>query len=582
MSELLLVSLLAGALTVLAPCILPLLPVIIGGSVAGEANARRAVVIVTALAASVFAFTLILKVSTVFVSIPAIFWQLLSGILLILFGLVTLFPSLWDMIPGTQALYQSSNKLLGSGYRKHSLWGDIIMGAALGPVFSSCSPTYFVILAAVLPANFTAGVLYLAAYVIGLGLSLFIIAYLGQRAATWLGLASDANGWFKKLIGMLFVLIGLAVILGLDKKLEAALPAAAFGETQIEQMLLGGGNDNSAATSTPAGAFLSPMAKALAYQKAPELAGIDGYINTDGQPIDLAQYIGKDVVLIDFWDYSCINCERTTPYLNAWYEKYKGQGLVIIGVHTPEFSFEHELANVQAAVNAAGIKYPVVLDNEYKTWNAYQNEYWPNEYLIDIDGYVVHEHAGEGEYAETEAAIQAALAERAARLGGSAVATSTVTIAPTDFSAIQSPETYFGSNRNEYLGNGQQGVAGAQAFTLPQSAPAPNTLYLGGAWTVAPEYAEGGAGADILYQYSAHDIYMVAAPAGGAPAVVRVLLDGKPVGALAGSDVDPASGTATIDSDRLYKLAHDVSPGIHTIEIEVVSGTLDAYTFTFG
>ena len=214
-------------------------------------------------------------------------------------------------------------------------------------------------------------------------------------------------------------------------------------------------NSSDQTVGTTSQNFLTLAEKAKIYQKAPELVSPDGYINTDGQPISLSQYIGKDVVLVDFWDYSCINCQRTIPYLNAWYQKYKDQGLVIIGVHTPEFSFEHLQSNVAAAVNQFGIKYPVVLDNEYKTWNAYQNEYWPNEYLIDIDGYIVHNQAGEGNYDETEKAIQQALAERAARLGTNViVATTTVAIPTTDLSAIQSSETYFGSNRNEYLGNG--------------------------------------------------------------------------------------------------------------------------------
>jgi thiol-disulfide isomerase/thioredoxin len=394
----------------------------------------------------------------------------------------------------------------------------------------------------------------------------------------WLGLASDPHGYAKKVIGCLFVVVGIAIIFGLDKKLEAALPAGAFGEISIEQGLLGHG---SAQPSQPVPrGFLSLVQKNLMYPKAPELSSIDGYINTDGQPINLAQYVGKDVVLVDFWDYSCINCQRTLPYLNAWYKKYKDQGLVIIGVHTPEFAFEHELSNVQAAAERFGIKYPVVLDNEYKTWSAFQNEYWPREYLIDIDGYVVHDHAGEGDYAQTEQAIQHALAERAVRLGTTAVATSTVDIPEADLSAVLSPETYFGSNRNEYLGNGRAGMAGEQQFTLPQT-PQPNTLYLGGSWNIMPEYAEGGAGASVRYYYSAHDIYMVATNAGD-PVTIKVLLDGKPVGALAGADVDPHTSEATINGDRLYTLVHSTTPGAHVIELQVIKGTLDAYTFTFG
>lgn len=329
--------------------------------------------------------------------------------------------------------------------------------------------------------------------------------------------------------------------------------------------------------------FLTPAEKASQYQLAPELAGIDGYINTGGQPITLASLRGK-VVLIDFWTYSCINCLRTIPYLNAWYAKYKDQGLVIIGVETPEFAFEHVAANVEAAVKSLGIQYPVVQDNEYDTWNAFNNEYWPNEYLVDIDGYIVHEHAGEGEYDVTEKAIQTALAERAARMGTtttSALSSGTVNLPQDDLNAIQSPETYFGSNRNEYLGNGTQGLSGVQEFSIPQSLN-PNTLYLGGEWSIMPEYAESqDANETIEYSYDAHDINFVAS-GGMAGVTLKILLDGNPVGNLAGADVDPNTSTAFIKDDRLYNLIHDPAPGAHTIQIEVEGAGLQAYTFTFG
>ena len=590
MLALLLISFIAGMLTVLAPCILPLLPVIVGGSVAGETSTRRVFIIVTALGLSVFIFTLLLKVSTAFITIPAIFWQLLSGGLLIFFGLVTIFPSLWDRIPGVGALYRRSNTLLGTGYQKQNIWGDVIMGAALGPVFSSCSPTYFVILAAVLPAHFALGIAYLLAYVFGLCLFLFIIAYLGQKAAVFLGVIAGSESWFKRIIGIIFVLIGVVVIFGLDKKLEASFPAGAFGEIGIEQQLLssiqntGSSVATSSATSTASqvstAGFLPATEKARMYQKAPELAHPDGYINTDGQPIALSQYVGKKAVLIDFWDYSCINCQRTTPYLNAWYQKYKNQGLVIVGVHTPEFAFEHLQTNVQAAADRFGIKYPVVLDNEYQTWNAFKNEYWPHEYLIDIDGYIVHDHIGEDDYDGTEKAIQQALAERANRLGAGAVATSTVAIPAPDLSAIQSPETYFGSNRNTYLGNGTPGVQGVQNFVLP-NAMTPNILYLGGSWNLLPEYAEASAGGVVRFKYDSRDVYMVATNPSAA-VKIKVLRDGQPAGAFGGADVNATTSEVIINGDRLYKLIHDPTPGVHTIEIRIESGTLDAYTLTFG
>jgi len=556
-----LISFLAGILTVLAPCILPLLPVIVGGSIGEKTSVRKVATIVMALGASVIIFTLILKVSTAFITIPQLIWQIVSGGLLILFGVISLVPTRWDRLPGVSKLYISSNKILGSGYQKHSLGGDIIIGAALGPVFSSCSPTYFVILAAVLPAHFLSGLIYLIVYTLGLCLFLFVIAFLGQKAATKLGIVADPHGRFKKIIGVIFILVGIAILFGIDKRVEASLPSGAFGEIGLEQQLLAG--------------------KTLKYQKAPELVSPDGYVNTGGQPITIGQFKGKNVVLIDFWDYSCINCQRTIPYLNAWYKKYKDQGLVIIGVHTPEFAFEQVQSNVENATKRFGMTYPVVLDNKYQTWNAFQNQYWPREYVVDIDGFIVHDHAGEGEYDQTEKAIQAALAERASRLGTTTIGlNSTVAMPAPDLSGINSPETYFGSNRNEYLGNGRPGQSGSQEFTIPAVIET-NTLYLGGTWNIKPEYAEASAGASVEFQYNSRDVYIVATNPGAAT-TIKVFRDGTAVGTFGGTDVNQATSEVTVNGDRLYKLIHDPVPGVHTIKIEVEKGTLDAYTFTFG
>jgi len=282
MAGFLFISLLAGLLTVLAPCVLPLLPVIIGGSVAGSFSTRRAGTIAISLSASIFIFTLLLKATTTLIDVPQLFWQIFSGGLLLLFGIATLFPSFWERVPGVNLLYRKSNQALGVGYQKKGLWGDIIVGAALGPVFSSCSPTYFVILAAVLPAHFGTGVLYLAVYCVGLCFSLFVVALLGQNIATRLGWAST-NKWFGRIVGCLFIVVGVGILFGLDKTIEAALPQSAFGEVGLEQQLL----TLTQSTST------APTAENGMYPKAPELAGIAGYINTNGQPIPFRNMSAK-------------------------------------------------------------------------------------------------------------------------------------------------------------------------------------------------------------------------------------------------------------------------------------------------
>jgi thiol-disulfide isomerase/thioredoxin len=292
--------------------------------------------------------------------------------------------------------------------------------------------------------------------------------------------------------------------------------------------------------------------------------------------------VGKKVVLIDFWTYSCINCQRTLPYLKTWYDTYSDKGLEIISIHTPEFGFEKVQANVEKAATGFGLKYPIVLDNQYGTWSAFHNQYWPRKYLIDIDGYIVYDHAGEGEYDATEAAIQKALKERAAVLGDTAnIPTSMVhpsDVIGVNTSEVGSPEIYFGSSRNEYLANGTRGVSGTQTFTSPQSA-ARNRLYLGGTWNLTPEFAEANAGSTIIYKYKAKNVYFVGSAQSGAR--IRVLIDGKQPGVLAGKDVSP-DGTLRIQDNRLYSLVSDTDYAEHTLTIETLDAGLDAYTFTFG
>jgi cytochrome c-type biogenesis protein len=232
------IAFVAGVLTVLAPCILPLLPVVIGSSASGRSKATPYIV-VASLGASIILFTFLLKASTAFISIPQSFWTYLSGGILVFFGVTLLFPKVWESIPGLGKATVGSNKLLGKGHQKKSVWGDVIVGAALGPVFSTCSPTYFVILASVLPASFLLGTVYLLAYVFGLSLILLLIALLGERFAARLTGLSDSRGGFKKGLGVLFVLLGVMIMFGLDKKLEASiLDSGYFDITKVEQNLL--------------------------------------------------------------------------------------------------------------------------------------------------------------------------------------------------------------------------------------------------------------------------------------------------------------------------------------------------------
>lgn len=331
-----------------------------------------------------------------------------------------------------------------------------------------------------------------------------------------------------------------------------------------------------------------PSEKAMKYEPAKEIVNPSGFINTGDKPITIKQFIGKKVILVDFWTYSCINCQRTLPYLTKWYDKYKDQGLEIVSIHTPEFEFEKDYNNVLAATKKFGVAYPVVLDNDYGTWSAYKNRYWPRKYLIDIDGYIVYDHIGEGGYQETEELIQKLLAERAQRLGIEHSDMPTISTAE-DVGArqigdVRSPETYFGSSRNQYFGSGVPGQAGEGTFKVPADLN-PNTLYLGGSWNVTSEYAVNTKGdARIVFLYYAKNINFVASAK--TPIEVEVLLDGKPVDkAIAGSDIMFKGGKTytTIQKAGLYDLVNDPNgSGAHTIEIRVPEAGLEAFTFTFG
>ncbi len=309
-----------------------------------------------------------------------------------------------------------------------------------------------------------------------------------------------------------------------------------------------------------------------------EIVDPSGFVNTDS--ITLGELVGKKVILVDFLTYSCINCQRTFPYMNAWYEKYKDQGLEIVGIHTPEFAFEKDINNVREAMKNFGIEYPIVLDNDYATWRAYGNRYWPRKYLIDIHGNVVYDHIGEGAYEETEEKIQELLAERAQALGDAMPDTSGLAASSVPKTNIEtrSPETYLGAFRNEYLMNGAKGQVGNQTFAVPETLFR-NALYLGGDWNVASEYAESKTNSSIVYKYYAKEVYIVAEA--DSDIEMEVWQDGKLVSSSKGADVSDG-GIVTIKESRLYKLIKNDVAGEHTLELKVRGTGARFYAFTFG
>jgi thiol-disulfide isomerase/thioredoxin len=332
--------------------------------------------------------------------------------------------------------------------------------------------------------------------------------------------------------------------------------------------------------------------KAATYPPAVELVGTQQFFNAE--PFQLADHIGDKIIMIDFWTYSCINCQRTLPYLNAWHEKYADDGLLIVGVHTPEFEFEKQPENVAAAIAKYDIKYPVVQDNDYSTWRAYANRYWPRKYLIDIDGYVVYDHIGEGAYEETERVIQRLLKERQERLAAAtteaapAAMPDDVSSAPVSpagaetasYSSDRTPEIYFGAWRNELLGNGTPYTESEMLLLDLPPETSVSQFYLDGAWNITREYAENkSANAVIRLHYNARNVFMVAEA--DQPVTLRLTRDGEPLGDAVGQSV-AADGTVTVQAPDLYRLIEDNAPGEHVLDIEILTPGLKAFTFTFG
>jgi thiol-disulfide isomerase/thioredoxin len=312
--------------------------------------------------------------------------------------------------------------------------------------------------------------------------------------------------------------------------------------------------------------------------RAPEFKGLAGWLN--GPALTMTGLAGK-VVLVDFWTYSCVNCVRTLPYLNAWHRAYADKGLVIVGVHTPEFEFEKDADNVRDAVAKYGIGYPVAIDNDYVMWNAYRNHYWPAHYFIDARGRIRYHHFGEGGYGHSEAVLKALLEEAgAARAEGDA---SAAVAADVDFKKIGTPETYFGFARMEYLGSPESVRKDAPQRYSAVRDPAPNVFYLDGVWEIRDEYAANiDAGCRVVYKVTAAKVHMVMeGPGDGADVEVR--LDGALVGpGRKGKDVGD-DGVAVVRDGRLYDLV-DLGGdyGTHLLELTFRSPGVKCYAFTFG
>lgn len=369
-----------------------------------------------------------------------------------------------------------------------------------------------------------------------------------------------------------------AIVLGGVIAVGLAVASIAFTALDSEPApTVAAGGDPDAQQSAPA-------VDKSRFKMAPDLVGIAHYLNTT--PEELEARIGDSVVLYDIWTYSCINCLRTLPHITAWDEKYADQGLLIIGVHSPEFEFEKDIDNVRRAVEKHGIGYPVVLDNDWETWDAFENRYWPRKYVADHEGYVRYDRIGEGGYQETERVIQKLLAERAAALGMQAAAAEPlVDIDEFQHTAFRTPELYFGyyfaQNRNN-LGSSEGFNPGQTIEYERPDGVEHNKFYMVGTWTNGRDGMSLPDGEDgsVLLKYSAKEVNIVTAGAG----VIRVLVDGAPISPdIAGHDVDPDTGLITTDEPRLYNVVSTESSSTHEIELQIDNGGgFEIFTFTFG
>jgi thiol-disulfide isomerase/thioredoxin len=387
--------------------------------------------------------------------------------------------------------------------------------------------------------------------------------------------ALGAGEWLRRGLGVL-VLIGVVAIgLGLDTGLLTRISAGSTG--RLEQALL-----TTIGRGAPMNAAPTDLANLPVEGVMPPLTGATTWINSP--PLTPEQLRGK-VVVVDFWTYSCINCLRALPYVRAWADKYKDQGLVVIGVHTPEFAFEKSEANVRDAVRRLGVDYPVAMDNDFAIWRAFKNQYWPAHYFIDAQGRIRHHHFGEGDYEGSERVIQQLLKEA----GAADVAADVVRVqaqgaeAAAAMDQLGSPETYVGYARAENF-RSPGGLARDAVKTYVASPLDLNDWSLVGRWRVTREHAElAAAGGRVSFRFKARDLHLVMGPgATGATPRFRVLIDGQAPGADAGSDID-AQGVGRIDQQRLYQLIRQSGPvRERTFEIEFLDPGVQVFAFTFG
>ena len=596
---LLVVALIAGLVTAISPCVLPILPIVLATGADGDR--RRPFLVVAGLIASFSLFTLASVQIIAALHLPSSTLRDVAIVIIALFGLTLLVPALGTAFERVTARAtglgariaaagrDAPDPLGRAGYdpdgqpRPRSgpagIAGGLITGVGLGLVWTPCAgPILGAItsLAVTAPGSL-ATIALVIAYAMGAGVPLLAIAIGGRVAISRLRLRG-ASGWASRAFGVLVLATAGLMAVGADTTISADLTSAfpnwlgnlqALERTSPVQAQLhaigvtGAGSGISGPAVGSSGLPVGPM--------APEFAGVDAWLNSN--PLTMSSLRGK-VVLIDFWTYSCINCIRTLPYVESWYQKYAADGLVVVGVHTPEFAFEHDKSNVQKAIAGFGITYPVAQDNEYGTWSAYSNQYWPADYLVDATGHIRSEHFGEGDYNKSEEEIRGLLGEA----GQPPLASPDPSAAAPPFVAFQTPETYVGTDRAQTFASPEQARPGVNTYTFPGSVPE-DQFAVSGAWDFQPEYAIASQGGDRLeLSFFARDVYLVMSADAPVPAKVQVT---GTTGAAPTDDVG-SDGTMEIGTARLYHLVHLPAAARGTVVITFDAAGARAYAFTFG
>lgn len=555
---------LAGIVTVLSPCVLPVLPILLS---AGIAEGRyRSFGIILGLVLSFSFFTLALTSIINLTGISADVLRYCAIALITFFGLTMLFPRLGDWfaaktsgIANIGLKVQEQSATLGTGF-----WSGFLLGVALGLIWTPCAGPILATITTLVATNAVtwATVFTTLAYSIGTALPMFLIMYGGNKITTSTSALAPYTETIRKIFGALMILGALAIAFHFDTVLQQFaikyFPMITVDSNEAVKKEL-----ETLQKEPRIGAFSNSAPGA----HAPDFVGISQWFNSP--PLTLEQLKNK-VVLIDFWTYSCINCVRTSPYLKDWYEKYKDKGFVIVGVHTPEFEFEKNPANVQEAIKRFGINYPVALDNHFSTWQAYHNRYWPAHYLIDQNGIISYVHFGEGEYLKTENSIRSLLG-----LPEISEKQSREPIKP------QSPETYLGIARASQYHPDIRLQANATNVYDYKGRLADDQVGLHGSWYIADESITAKSDdARLDINFIANRVYLVmSAPS---PSLIEVLLDGKPVDKKYYTVDMNESGKIPVKDSRMYDILDlKGDNGRHVLTINVPKD-VSLFVFTFG